>query len=186
MCCPFLAGTSLLHKAAAAQFEAAALFLCQHGASPNSADRQTRETPLHVAAQNGLAQLCSQLLLSGGDPNARTVAVARQRSMSVTRTDQANTATAAGPSNVSVASASRGGMPPHATSPVQSPTPYMGGRGLQSPPRADSTDGGPRFGLGAVSGWSSDTVYQSDTASASMTAALSNLSQLTAATDEPG
>ncbi|XP_065197269.1 rabankyrin-5-like [Sycon ciliatum] len=184
-----MSGTSLLHKAAAAGFETAALFLCRHGAMANSTERESRETPLHVASRNGLSQLCGQLLQSGSDPNARTVAIQRARtsipqqpvaqssvdepsSLRHTAVGVSSTAPSAQHSAQHSAQASRAGS-------VDVGVPAAATMAVATVPSAHGAVSPQRFGLGATSGWSSDTD--------GMSAALSNLSDLTAAvSNTPG
>lgn len=54
-------GDSLLHKAANAKLEDAGLFLVEYGAQVNHTNKKG-ESPLHLAAQNGLATLVDKLL----------------------------------------------------------------------------------------------------------------------------
>ena len=64
-------GNSLLHRAAMEKNEAAAIFLVHHRAIPNHKN-VLGETPIHVAAQNGLHRLVKDLLQNGADPNLQT------------------------------------------------------------------------------------------------------------------
>lgn len=64
-------GNSLLHRAALECNEAAAVFLVHHGAVTNHKNTKG-ETPIHIAAMNGLHQLMEVLLQSGADPNLQT------------------------------------------------------------------------------------------------------------------
>ena len=64
-------GNSLLHRAALEHNEGAAVFLVHHGAIANHKNKQG-ETPIHVAAMNGLHQLVKVLLENGADPNLQT------------------------------------------------------------------------------------------------------------------
>jgi len=63
--------TKLLTAATANKSYAAAVALLEGGANPNVADR-TGNTPLHVAAQSGSAELVKTLLAKGADLNAVT------------------------------------------------------------------------------------------------------------------
>jgi len=63
-------GNSLLHRAAKEKNEAAAIFLVHHGAVPNHKNA-LGETPIHIAAQNGLHMLVKVLLQNGADVHAR-------------------------------------------------------------------------------------------------------------------
>lgn len=64
-------GNCLLHRAALENNEAAAVFLVHHGAITNHRN-QLGETPIHVAARNGLHQLMKVLLENGANPNLQT------------------------------------------------------------------------------------------------------------------
>ncbi|WAR02239.1 ANFY1-like protein, partial [Mya arenaria] len=64
-------GDSVLHSAAWASNEKAAIFLATHGARPNLANNKG-ETPLHIACEKGLTELVKILLDKGGNPNAQT------------------------------------------------------------------------------------------------------------------
>lgn len=64
-------GNSLLHRAALEGLEAAAIFLVHHGAITNHKNIQG-ETPIHIAAKNGLHRLVEVLLQNGADPNLQT------------------------------------------------------------------------------------------------------------------
>lgn len=64
-------GNSILHQAALDSKEAAAVFLVHHGALPNHKNT-SGETPIHIAAKNGLQQLVGVLLQNGADPNLQT------------------------------------------------------------------------------------------------------------------
>lgn len=63
-----LSGNSLLHAAAASGLETAGLFLVSHHAQLNIINN-CGETPLHIAARNGLRDLVATLLSMGADPN---------------------------------------------------------------------------------------------------------------------
>ena len=63
-----LSGNSLLHAAAASALETAGLFLVSHHAQLNIMNNHG-ETPLHIAARNGLRDLVATLLSMGADPN---------------------------------------------------------------------------------------------------------------------
>ncbi len=65
-------GNSLLHRAAMGKNEAAAIFLVHHGAVSNHKNT-LGETPIHIAAQNGLHKLVKVLLQNGADPNIQTL-----------------------------------------------------------------------------------------------------------------
>ena len=65
-------GNSIIHQAALDSKEAAAVFLVHHGALPNHKNTDG-ETPIHIAAKNGLQQLMGVLLQNGADPNLQTV-----------------------------------------------------------------------------------------------------------------
>ncbi|XP_035691517.1 rabankyrin-5-like [Branchiostoma floridae] len=67
-------GDSLLHLAARAGNEEAALFLASYGANPNHTNNRG-ETPLHCAAQQGLSRLVEKLLHMGANPNKQTLPV---------------------------------------------------------------------------------------------------------------
>ena len=64
-------GNSFLHRAALESNEAAAMFLVHHGAITNHKN-VNGETPIHIAAQNGLHRLVEVLLQNGADPNLQT------------------------------------------------------------------------------------------------------------------
>lgn len=64
-------GNSLLHRAALECNEGAAIFLVYHRAVPNHRNVKG-ETPIHIAAQNGLHKLVAVLLQKGADPNVQT------------------------------------------------------------------------------------------------------------------
>ena len=64
-------GNSLLHRAAMEKNEAASIFLVHQGAVPNHKN-SLGETPIHIAAQNGLHLLVKVLLQNGADPNLQT------------------------------------------------------------------------------------------------------------------
>ncbi|XP_074641653.1 rabankyrin-5-like [Tubulanus polymorphus] len=64
-------GDVLLHCAARAGHEMAALFLTKHGAKPNHINHKG-ETPLHTACLMGLPRLVHVLLEKGANPNAQT------------------------------------------------------------------------------------------------------------------
>lgn len=64
-------GNSLLHRAAMESNEAAAMFLVHHSAMCNHRNGKG-ETPIHIAAQNGLHRLVEVLLQNGADPNLQT------------------------------------------------------------------------------------------------------------------
>ncbi|XP_064648552.1 rabankyrin-5-like isoform X2 [Lineus longissimus] len=64
-------GDMLLHRAARAGNEVAALFLASHGAKVNHINHKG-ESPLHTACQKGLARLTETLLLKGSNPNVQT------------------------------------------------------------------------------------------------------------------
>ena len=66
-----LTGNSLLHRAAFECNEAATIFLVHHRAVPNHKNADG-ETPIHIAAQNGLHKLVGVLLENGADPNLQT------------------------------------------------------------------------------------------------------------------
>ncbi|GFR77207.1 ankyrin repeat and FYVE domain-containing protein 1 [Elysia marginata] len=65
-------GNSLLHMAARNSYQAAAIFLAQHGAAVSLSNFKG-ETPLHVACETGLTDLVRVLLESGANPNAQTL-----------------------------------------------------------------------------------------------------------------
>lgn len=56
-----LLGNNLLHVAALNGNEKAGLFLASHGAQPDKFNNEG-ETPLHVAARNGMVALVKELL----------------------------------------------------------------------------------------------------------------------------
>ena len=64
-------GNCLLHQAALDSNEAAAVFLVHHSAMPNHRN-VNGESPMHIAAMNGLHKLVEVLLQYGADPNIQT------------------------------------------------------------------------------------------------------------------
>ena len=61
-------GDTLLHSAATDGLEEAGLYLVSVGANVDRVNRRG-ETPLHLAAQRGLATLTTAILVAGADPN---------------------------------------------------------------------------------------------------------------------
>ena len=82
-----LTGDSLLHMAAFSGNQSAGLFLIDHGAQPDHANKKG-ESPLHAAAQQGLTLLVDKLLKSGANPNSQTIATEDLKTQAAARLNE--------------------------------------------------------------------------------------------------